>query len=396
MKYSYYFIFIKKESKAELVVREEKMSINMSSSIRLIPYEMFMLQWTHRVYDQVLVYFGLPASLVGFVLNVISFRELMSERCKNSLLNTYLKAYCLISAFILALHVPLLILQNRLLFPEIANTYLASASLIYFIYQILTVMYLYRFFIDIAITFEKICVFMRHYRNFLGFRSLQICIATLILSLIVNLPSWFETTVVEQPVLISEQLGNATILKVRQMYILSPTAFIRTWFGGVLINIVVLIRSFMPMIVLALMDAYLIRLFRKHFKRKINLLSLSDKKSAFTVDPTHAHSNNSVSNAPTQQQNSTNKQNLRVNKRRVISNSERKAAMMTILICFLGIIESSLFCLFYITRRMPMVLSIPLVSFISTIYQIVRYSSNFFLFILFGSFMRKTATVSVN
>jgi hypothetical protein len=355
------------------------MSNNSTNRIPLL-FEEFLLQNANYAYSVITAYFGLPISIAGFVLNLWSLKIFTSSNYTRSTFNTYLRTYCLCGASIELVQVPLLILQNRYVFPQISNTFTSWNILNFFIFRAALMLYVFRSFLDILITLEKIFVFRKQYGALLKLNPILICLIIFFISVLINIPTLFETMIIGVEVALSEKDRNATQL----IPLLVPSVFVRTSFGSILINTITVTRSFLPFVILVILDAVLINLFKSYFKKKRNLLGVS-ATSMLDRAQTKTNMSSTTNDRYTKTKNSIIKSN-KIN----INHSERKQIIVTILICLLSIIESLLLCLLFIARQRPLLLSFHLISFLINIYQSIRYFSNYFIFLIFDSVFRKS------
>jgi hypothetical protein len=354
--------------------------------------------------DSLYVYLHLPLAMLGFVLNLISFRTFsnMKLRQKRSYYS-YLKVYTFNSCLVCFLSIFTFLFAAPRYF-SFALTSLASFYKCVISVWLSTLVYFFLNVLDCLLLLERISNLTnsRRIKSFFKYDPWLICFCIFLICNLINLPSFFIARSRNDDYY-AEVMGDQEKIKVFTYCYREP--FFLTVDGRIVIILVVILRDICTLLTELYLSIYSFILFKRYLSQRAMVLYLSpnfnDSTNQTNVSKENrAHINEAIENDDLDPNydmttSSSNNNNVRINNqniRDIITKAEKYNSRLTRMTIYLSIFSLMSHFGIAITfidvslddRSMFLFVS----SFISCFLSVFKYACNFFLFYRFNKSFR--------
>ena len=363
--------------------------------------------------DSLFVYLNLPIAILGFVLNLISFRTFSKMKFRRKkIYHSYLKVYTFTSSLSCFLAIFTFLIAAPRYF-SFALTSLASFYKCVLGVWISTSLYYFLSVLDCLLLLERISNLTNNIRikSFFNYDSWIVCSCLFVICNLINSPSFFVASPRNDDYY-AEIIVNLD--KIKEFTYCKREPFFFTSSGRLIIILVVILRDFVTLIIEICLSIYSFILFKRYLSRRADVLYLNsnlatsinmlNNSSTVKQENNRVYINEAIVNDDTDQDiitissdninnpNNINNQNVRD----IITKAESfnsRLTRMTIYISIFSLMSHFSIAITFIDvtlddRSMFIFIS----SFISCFLSVVKYVCNFFLFYRFNRSFRNKLT----
>lgn len=331
----------------------------------------------------ILTFYALtPITALGVLGNSLSFFILFKKKFLNQPLYFYLRVYILTSFFINLLY-SFFLIPFRFQSVSISNTYGSAFYMSYIYSPFVSVLLLYSSLLDICLILDRICKLEHSLSSFLKLPQAKLSLVLLFISCFVCIQYFFVFTPSYMDVNVSENQKLRLFIMVYTSFGTSTIRLVLNYFYYVLRDIALLILEI-------ILNVWSIRLLKKHFSKKIQVLDGRSRTMTHTV--THSVNDNNSTNLEMsavggQSKNVISKASVTTSKH--LSRSEQNATMMVLVICILSTFEHLLFIIMVIFANFIHVDASNYVSASAHIAVVVKHFANFPLLYFYNKVFKK-------
>lgn len=322
-----------------------------------------------------------PISLMGFILNVLSYIVLCKKKFKNILVYSFMRMYT-INSLILNLLMFFLFIANSYRFFDFS--YASSLPAYYLSYVFIPFTNICMYFaisIEIVISIERISQFIPSTRqNIIAkHKPRNIGIILLIGCLIINAQYFFN----EQPVQLDLKLNSTSTFR---FHFAELTSFSFGLFGTILNFFTYFLRDVLLLILQCILAIISIILIKRYFKNKKKMITnLPELYQNQTNTCSEATSTTTIQNMNKIQ---TNDSSASANKNKKITRADKNLTIMVLIITFLSIIEHLFFIVLVVALSFFMGTTAFLIVMSSDLFISFKHFLNFFLLYFFNKLFK--------
>ena len=309
--------------------------------------ELFGSTYSH---DFLYTYVLTATSILGVLLNILSFCILLKKNFYKKPIFHYLRVYVINSSIIcLFLSSTFLGITYRLY--EFTSAYQVYIYGLYVYIPFYNTFYLFNSFMDVFISLERLSIFLPKLKKLNSLAWKPTCLIMFFASVFINIPIFF----IFDKASFSLKLNG---IEVHKIWSFTLSNFALSMIGKVIQFLIYSIRDILTMGLEILINILTIVLMKKHFKIKKNVITNNDESSSTII--------------------------------KNVSKAEKNLVQMVFIICLLSILQhiffitsTTYFSLYQNTVTMYL-------SYVSFQITSIKHLSNFFIFISFNSLFRNT------
>ena len=190
--------------------------------------------------DSLIVYVLTPLSLIGFLLNILSFKIFNKPPFQTKPIFSYLKVYSINSAIISLVSATYITATYN--FFEITNTFEVRAYASFFYIPIYTTGYFYSSILDIFISLERLFNFYPKLNKFEKFSSRDVCLILFVVVVVIISPYFF----IYYPSYLDVRLNLSSVFRI---YYIDTTSFGKSYIGLVLVGLIFFIKDVLILLI---------------------------------------------------------------------------------------------------------------------------------------------------
>ena len=301
--------------------------------------------------DILYTYVLTPISFFGFLINLLSFYILLKPVFFAKPIFSFFRVYAINSALVCLLLSTYFLIPTYTLF-AFTNTMEALTYGAYFYTPVYSTIYFFNSFLDVYINMERVSIFVPLFHRIYSFSSKKTCSFLFAACLAINFPYFFYYKPQE----------NVVELDTKEMFVINAwalTDFAKSISGKVIAYVIYFIRDVLTLFLEIILNIFSVVLMKKHLDSKRNVVFILEN----------------VQNS-----------NLSTN----LSKADKNITYMVLVMSLLSALQHTSFLActgYFIMKQDLLAYSI---CYGSNQIIAIKYSSNFFLFLLFNKLFRKT------
>lgn len=331
--------------------------------------------------DSLNIFIVIPISVLGFFLNILTFKILLKNQFFHSQIFNYMRVYTMGSLIMCLLSAPFFVFETYRFF-DFTNSYETNAFGCYFLIPTQSALSFFNGLLCIAINLERVINFMPTLDKFKNVSFSKICAVIFFLTVVINLPYYF----IYYPSFSNVKLDTGADFRINYFAL---TEFGLTLTGQIISYVIYFFRDVLILGIELILNIWSIILLKRYLsnkqKMKSNISPTVQSEKAKTSRSTNE--NNVTSNVDGYQREGS---ELKDSKQgQIISKTEKNIMLLVIIMCMLSFFEH----VFFLACDSYFMISQDLTAFAlcdtSWLLTLIKYASNFFLFLFFNSLFRK-------
>jgi hypothetical protein len=329
--------------------------------------------------DSINIFVVIPISVIGFFLNILTFKILLKNQFFQSKIFDYMRVYTMGSLIMCLLSAPFFVFETYRFF-DFTNSYETNAFGCYFLIPTQSALSFFNGLLCIAINLERVINFMPTLDKFKNVSFSKICALIFSLTVVINLPYYF----IYYPSYSNVKLDTGADFRINYFAL---TEFGLTLTGQIVSYLIYFFRDVLILGSELILDIWSIILLKRYLsnKQKINSNISPTIQSEKAKTARSTNENNVTSNGDAYHREGS---ELKDSKN-IISKTEKNIMLLVIIMCMLSFFEH----VFFLGCDSYFMIAQDLTAFAlcdtSWLLTLIKYAANFFLFLFFNSLFRK-------
>ena len=344
--------------------------------------EWFVIFGTTKLLDSLIFYLMGTTSIIGFLINCLSFFILSKKTFDSTPLFKYLKVYVANSSVVCLISSIYFIPATYNLF-EFTNTIWVRVYVTNMYAYLLSTAYFFSSYLDIYIGLERVSNFKPNFKQKIKRLSYKfVCLGLFIFAVVANVPFYFVFTALNVDV----KLDNFTKFRI---YVSSASEFGESLNGRIASGLIFFLRDIATIIAEIILNITTLVLLKRQLSKKSKMVMIPLKKLPNEEIETEKLFTEEITNNPDPGQTLSSIELKATHNKMNVSKLDRNLTCMVLLIGFFSIIAHilTLFCTSLYFFDNSLVTSY--VCFSANFFVSFKHFLNFFILIMFNNLFQK-------